>query len=110
MRLRDRKLTEDIANSIYDVLMEVGASEFNLDSFVYHYTKPDEKYGPSHEWRFCGKYGMAGKFWWNDDRFYISGHSHSEVSANMLKAERAEIEAIDAKLAVIKAKHDEVPI
>jgi len=51
---------------------------------------------------------MAGKFWWNDDRFYISGHSHSEVSANMLKAERAEIEAIDAKLAVIKARHDEV--
>ena len=110
MRQRDKKLTEGIANSIYDVLMEVGASEFMRDSFVRHYTKPDPTYGPSHEWRFCGKYDMAGKFWWNNDRFYIAGHSHSEVSEEVLKAERAEIEAIDAKLAVIKAKHDEVSI
>ncbi len=110
MSIRNQKLSVGIAHSIYNILVEVGAPETNRDSFVHHYTKPDSTYGPSAEWRFCGKYGMAGKFWWNNDRFYISGHSHHEMSGKMLKAERAEIEAIDAKLAVIKAKHDEVSI
>ena len=51
---------------------------------------------------------MAGKFWWNMNRFYISGHSHRELDEKAYQAERVEIEALDAKLAVIKAKHDEV--
>jgi len=52
-------MTESKANSIYDILVELGgASERDRSSFVFHHTK-----GDCNEYRFQGKFGFGGKFW-----------------------------------------------
>jgi hypothetical protein len=60
------KLTSEIANKIYDILVkETGALEFGRERFVYTQTHED-----CEEYRFQGSLGFGGKFW--NDSFYIN--------------------------------------
>lgn len=71
-------MTEEQANSIYDILVELGgASERMRDAFIYaHHTKKD-----CDEWRFQGKFGFGGKFWSKYlDVNYYSEHETDELN------------------------------
>lgn len=71
------RLPEDIAERIYDVLVaHTGAPEQYRYSFVYTYSdnRDELSYKPT-EFRVCSKWGMAGKFWWANNKFYVSGRS-----------------------------------
>lgn len=54
-----KKLTEDFANKVYDILVQFGAQESERSDFIYHHCV--DKYGCS-EWRFCGVFGFGGKY------------------------------------------------
>lgn len=54
------KMTKDLANKIYDVLVhDGGAVEDMRTSFIYHHS--DSKEGCD-EWRIIGKLGFGGKY------------------------------------------------
>lgn len=59
------KIPENIANKIYDILAEIGASESMRKAFVYDHGIFEDQ----DEWRFQGKLGFGGKFW--NDWSYI---------------------------------------
>ncbi len=100
------RLPPHIATRIYDILVaEAGASdsESTRHSFMYTFCR-DEQPGRNYEFRFGGKFGFAGKFWWNNERFYVSGHSRGDVSMGgcdsaTLEQEYPEIDRINALLA-----------
>jgi hypothetical protein len=70
-------LPVNICHAIYDILVKhTGASANQRDSFVFYYSNPDG-FGPT-ESHCCSRWGMAGKFWWNNNRFYVSARSLSE--------------------------------
>lgn len=74
----DFKLTKDIANKVYDILVDIGASENMRDIFVYaHITDKFQV-----EWRFMGLLGFGGKFWneWSyfDEKFNWRVSCYSE--------------------------------
>jgi hypothetical protein len=52
------RLTKEVANKIYDILEDIGASSTMRESFVYTQTHED-----CHEWRIEGHLGFGGKFW-----------------------------------------------
>ncbi len=54
-------MSEEIANSIYNVLTHFGAREKERQSFIVYF---NEKNYPL-EWRFCGEFGSGGKFRFN---------------------------------------------
>lgn len=67
----------NLCHRIYDILVKhAGAIESERSSFVFYYANPDT-YRPT-EFRCCGRWGMAGKFWWNNDKFYVSARSLCE--------------------------------
>ena len=74
------KLTLDIANKVYDILVEIGALEIMRDAFIH--TQSTEE---CNEWRFQGKLGFGGKFWneWSylDDepKWRVSCYSEDET-------------------------------
>ena len=71
-------LSENLSGRIYDYLIEhCGASPYQRDDFIQSFSHNE---CVPREWRFCGHYGLAGKFWWNNDKFYVSGWSQVEVS------------------------------
>ena len=100
------RLPPHIANRIYDILVEhagASGSETQRHSFLHIFCR-DEQPGRNYEFMFGGKFGMAGKFWWNNDRFYVSGHSRGDKSFGTiddegLAREAAIIEPINALLA-----------
>lgn len=56
-----RRFTEEIANEIYDILVECGgARESNRDNFVWVHVKDDF---PTDQYRFQGHFGFGGKFY-----------------------------------------------
>lgn len=68
---------KDIFNKAYDILVEhAGAS--NLD----HYREAFVEYFVTErhttEWRFLGNLGFGGKFWRNDERYYILCYSEDK--------------------------------
>ena len=66
---KNRTLTEELANKIYDYLVkEIRAQESDRRSFVN--TMINEK--PTNEWRFQGVLGFGGKFWNEHNRFRVS--------------------------------------
>jgi hypothetical protein len=76
-----KHIPDEICESIYDILVEhTGAAEQYRYAFVHHYGSPDNPTKPT-EFRCCSKWGMAGKFWWANERFYVSGRSRSECSS-----------------------------
>ena len=108
-----RKLDAGTAAEIYTILVEhcgASADETSRMMFVAAYARPptnqDFDRGAPREYRFGGKYGMAGKFWWNDDRFYVNGHSRTEVDEETLERERHELEHINALLAEVYRRYE----
>ena len=75
------KLTEEIANKVYNILEEIGAVPRMRDAFV----RDHSSYSDQHEWRFQGKLGFGGKFWneWSylDDepKWRVSCYSEDET-------------------------------
>ena len=53
------KIPEHIANKIYNILVEIGASERMRNGFIYLFSHDND----IEEWRFQGKLGFGGKFW-----------------------------------------------
>lgn len=53
--------------NLYDILILRGANIDERDSFIRTFTKPGE-YTP-HEWRFCGIFGLGGKFRYTESIF-----------------------------------------
>jgi hypothetical protein len=53
------KLSIDVANQIYDILIEIGASEIYRKAFIWTHTQDENQV----EWRFQGKLRFGGKFW-----------------------------------------------
>ena len=102
------RLPVHIANRIYTILAnEAGASdsETSRHSFLYTFCRDDQP-GRNYEYRFGGIFGFAGKFWWNNDRFYVAGHSRGDVNTGgcdeaTLEAEGPEIDRINALLAPV---------
>jgi len=76
------KLSADIANKVYDILVEIGASETMRKAFVWTHTKDENQL----EWRFQGKLGFGGKFWneWSyleeKPKWRVSCYSEDETS------------------------------
>jgi len=65
-------MTEEIANLIYDILVQdCAAAESMRDSWLYHQTNKEEL---TTEWRFSGLLGFGGKFWRNMGKWYVDGY------------------------------------
>lgn len=92
-----KNIPSSICNQIFDILVaHAGAHEDDRTSFVRYYSTSDER--PS-EYRCCHKWGLAGKFWWNDNRFYVSGPGPNEFSKSVYEKSRKECEEVDVLLA-----------
>ena len=104
------RLPHDIAERIYDVLVEhTGAPEQYRHSFIYTYCDNEEdRYKPT-EFRVCSKWGMAGKFWWANNKFYVSGRSRCECSSDRdYEMEAAECDKVTALLAPIYKEFEQL--
>ena len=102
-----RKLDAGTAAEIWAILVEHCGAAKSDDAryqFITMYSRPSVDNfdrGAPREYRFGGKYGMAGKFWWNNDRFYVNGHSRTEVDEETLEREHHELEEVNALLAEV---------
>ena len=94
-------LPVNVSHAIYDVLVKhTGAIESERASFVFYYSNPDG-FKPT-EFRCCSRWGMAGKFWWNNGKFYVSARSLVECDHEFdYKRELAECDKVNALLAPI---------
>jgi len=54
-----KKLTEDFANKVYDILVQFGAREAERFEFIYHHCVAKDG---CMEWRFQGMFGFGGKY------------------------------------------------
>lgn len=91
----------DISDRIFDILVgHAGAVEFDRSGFISHFSETSPFTVGSHprEYRCCGRWGMAGKFWWNDGRFYVSGHSRCEVDEDTFQTTLDECEEVNELL------------
>ena len=87
-------MTEEIANRLYDILVDdCAATKSMRDSWVHHQTKPDEL---CTEWRFGGLLGMGGKFWRNAGRWYVDAYSedYTPKKNKLIAATNKKIDAI----------------
>jgi hypothetical protein len=93
-----------ICDSIYDILVaHAGAPEQYRRDFLHYYGEPYHMSKPT-EFRCCSKWGMAGKFWWNNNRFYVSGRSRNEcVDKRQHAMELAECDKVNELLAPLYA-------
>lgn len=86
-------LTEELSGKIYDhLILHCGADPYQYADFVAAFTRTEHV---PKEWRFCGHYGLAGKFWWNNDKFYVSGYSRCEVDEDQYEEQEAELAPIN---------------
>lgn len=89
-------ISEDVANEIYDVLVEeCKAPERMREDFISFCSRSYR----SREYRFIGNLGFGGKFWHNDGRFYVTCYSEDETEQR-----RKAIKAANERLAEIFAK------
>ena len=96
-------LPRDLAERIYDILVEhAGAPESDRAPFLdYYCSQRPRSWGPT-EFRCCHRWGFAGKFWWANCRFYVSGHSRGDnVGEKVLEREAREIAAVNRKLGIL---------
>lgn len=90
-------LTKEQADKIYNCLIEnCGACPHNQQSFISLQTTKEIV-----EWRFGGKLGFGGKFWNNDNRWYVSCYQEDET-----KTRNKIIEKTNLELCFLKAKYD----
>lgn len=99
------KLTIEIANKIYDILVkEAGAPECYRDNFVYVESKEN-----CHEYRFQGDLGFGGKFWNDDNKWYVACYAEDETPERLKIIETTNkelqdfIELINSQKILIKA-------
>lgn len=99
-------LPVNISHAIYDVLVKhTGAIESERAPFVFYYSNPDG-FKPT-EFRCCSRWGMAGKFWWNNGKFYVSARSLGECDHEFdHKRELAECDEVNVLLAPIYERFD----
>jgi len=65
---------DEIFGKAWDILVEhagASADPDNKANFVLNYTTKGQTYNVT-EWRFGGLLGFGGKFWRNDNRYYVS--------------------------------------
>jgi len=93
----DRPINGELAVKIFDILVqECEANEMGRDQFIQWATDPGSGSG---EYRFGGRFGMAGKIWLNYDGFHVSGHNHEELKLQPNAAElTAALDTANAKL------------
>lgn len=53
------KMTRETAAAVYDILVQIGASESMRAAFIHTHATDEHQI----EWRFQGKLGFGGKFW-----------------------------------------------
>lgn len=92
----EQPMTEEIANLVFDVLVDAGAATAERESFVFHQTNEHVT-----EYRFGGHLGHGGKFYRNPgklpdgsygERWYVSYYREDETPKRrsiMLLADRA---------------------
>lgn len=100
-------LPEYIANEIYDILIcDLQAPQYvnSRSNFVEAFSNPGY-WGAPKEYRFGGTYGLAGKFWWNNGKFYASGWSPGEVNKKTYEAQVVYLEAVNKLLAAVYERH-----
>ena len=89
-------MTIDLANKVYDVLVNLGgAGEHMRHSFVHHHTQDL----PCGEWRFQGKLFFGGKF--RDQTFTVDCYREDELRIER-EFGRGLIPLINAELAKLK--------
>ena len=99
-----RKMTEEIAREIYDLLVMCGgASKDNRDDFVWAHIKDDF---PCEEYRFQGHFGFGGKFYSgsSDLQPWRIGYHEDDVKDNP-KLYRSLCNAINIILAALWEGH-----
>lgn len=64
-----KKDKNKFVNNVYNILMEYGASENMKDAFINYILDKSEKnnIGNSKEWRFQGKFGFGGKYYFPEN-------------------------------------------
>lgn len=91
-----RSITPEVANQIWDIIVETcGANDhpdsWDRQSFV-NFASADEATqkdrGSWTEWRFCGSFGFGGKVWNNGD-FYVTCYKEEETRANLKRVQAA---------------------
>ena len=100
-------LPEEISNDIYDILVEdlnATARFTDRQQFVQSFSHPGHWEAPK-EYRFGGTYGMAGKFWWNNGKFYATGWSRGEVSGDYHDQQEADLKNVNLRLAEVYEKY-----
>ena len=78
-------MTEEMANKVYDVLVEICGAHIGARS---HFVS-QQAYEPICEWRFSGHLGFGGKFWRNDGRMYVNCYREDETPERQAMIERA---------------------
>ena len=99
-------MTPEIANAIYDTLVEhAGASESWRENFVHAQQITDPI---CVEYRFQGRLGFGGKFWrtpsFNYPTWYVNAYIEDEARPEV----RDMIAATNAALASLHARHPEL--
>jgi hypothetical protein len=98
MTQKEAHMTPEQAEAIWDILVEhAGASpsESPRQQFVFHQTRSN----PGADYRFQGLLSFGGKFWVNDDRWYINCYREDERPERL-----AIIEKVNGLLAKLKAR------
>ena len=87
----DEALKRIGVNAIWNILVELGGAHApSIDQFVHFMEEADQ----FREFRFCGKLGFGGKFWWNSGRMYVNCYREHET-----RSTKALIKRINAALA-----------
>jgi len=97
-------LSENLSGRIYDYLIEnCGASPYQRDDFIRAFSHNE---CVPREWRFCGHYGLAGKFWWNNNKFYVSGWSQGEVSTKEYEEQNLHLTNVNDAMMEFYKEHE----
>jgi hypothetical protein len=100
-----RPIDGELAGKIFDILVqECAANEMGRDQFIQWAT--DENSGLGREYRFGGKFGMAGKIWLDDDEFRVSGYNDEELKLRPNADEL--LAAIDTANTQLSELHDSI--
>jgi len=103
-------LPEETSNEIYDILVEdlrAPVRDVDREQFIQAFSSTLDQGIVSRckEYRFGGTYGMAGKFWWNNDKFYCSGWSRSEIDAKYYQEQEEDLQKLNTRLAKVYTKY-----
>ena len=117
MKKTSRALSMSLAAQIYKVLVNVcGARdrEFTMEAGPYQgeicfperaeFCQEFSKDDPTSEYRFQGMLGFGGKFWHNNDRFYVSVYREDETPEIIVMVEEANKQLAELRKEYVKEK------